>query len=195
MQWLEQAVQRHGYVDHPLTAAEYKVIYLQQLMKTVQQRITQVDTGRVPAEAHMVAGAKPFLNELSERGARLYAASGTDHADVVHEAQVLGLAPFFTGGIFGALDEIEAHSKERIIQRILDENQLSGDALVVVGDGPVELREAHTRRAIALGVASDEIARNGWNRRKVNRLVEANADLLVADFDRHAELTDLLFGQ
>ena len=195
MQWLEQAVRRHAKVAHPRTAGEYKAIYLEQLMKTVALRIAKVADGRIPPDEQMVAGARAFLTDLRHRGVGLYAASGTDHADVVHEAQVLGLASYFTGGIYGALDAIEAHSKERIIQRILDENHLTGEALMVVGDGPVELREAHARQAIALGVASDEIARSGWNFNKVKRLVDAHADLMVADFDRHAELSAFILDQ
>ena len=49
--------------------------------------------------------------------------------------------------------------RNRIVQRILDEHHLFGDELLVVGDGPVEIREARGRGAIALGVASNEVAR------------------------------------
>ena len=116
---------------------------------------------------------------------------------MVHEAQVLGVAGYFNGGIYGALDkgaldEIEAHSKERIIQRILDENGLSGAELLVVGDGPVEIREARARGAIALGVASDEVNRQGWNPHKLKRLESAGADLLIADFRQPERLIDFL---
>jgi phosphoglycolate phosphatase-like HAD superfamily hydrolase len=139
----------------------------------------------------MVAGAETLLQGLARRGVRLYAASGTDHADVVHEATLLGVAGYFDGGIYGALDEIEAHSKERIIQRILDDQKLSGESLLVVGDGSVELREAHAHQALALGVASDEVARQGWNTHKVTRLANAMADLLVADFREASQLIAL----
>jgi phosphoglycolate phosphatase-like HAD superfamily hydrolase len=101
------------------------------------------------------------------------------------------VAGFFDGGIYGALDEIEAHSKERIIQRILDDQKLSGESLLVVGDGSVELREAHAHQALALGVASDEVARQGWNTHKVTRLANAMADLLVADFREASQLIAL----
>jgi phosphoglycolate phosphatase-like HAD superfamily hydrolase len=193
MQWLVEAVRRHARAAEPLTAAKYKAIYLQRLMQTVNQRIRQIEEGQVLADQWMVAGAGRFLAGLDQRGARLYAASGTDHADVVHEAQVLGLAQYFTGGIYGALDAVEAHAKERIIQRILDENHLSGDELMVVGDGPVEIREGQARQAIALGVASDEVARHGWNPHKLKRLINANADCLVADFSQPERLLAFIY--
>jgi phosphoglycolate phosphatase-like HAD superfamily hydrolase len=194
MQWLEGTVRQHGLVAAVLTATEYKQIYLRKLMQTVNQRIVQVEHDQVTPEQWMVAGSMVFLSQLTRRGIKLYAASGTDHLDVLHEAQVLGLAPFFEGGIYGALDEIEAHAKERIIQRILYENHLSGDELMVVGDGPVEIREAKQRRALTLGVASDEVNRRGWNRRKVRRLTNAQADLLVPDFLEAERLVDFLFS-
>lgn len=193
MQWLAEAVQRFGRVPNPRSAAEYKAIYLRRLMQAVGQRIAEIEQGRVKPAERVLAGALEFLSSLRSRGVRMYAASGTDHADVVHEAEVLGAAQYFDGGIYGALDEIEAHSKERIIQRILDDHQLSGAELLVVGDGPVEIREAHARQAIALGVASDEVARQGWNQHKVKRLTVANADLLVADFSRPERLVDFLY--
>jgi phosphoglycolate phosphatase-like HAD superfamily hydrolase len=107
---------------------------------------------------------------------------------------VLGLTDFFAGRIYGALDEREAHSKERIIQRILDEHHLFGDELLVVGDGPVEIRAARGRGAIALGVASNEVTRSGWNEHKIVRLSKASADLLIPDFSHSNELLKLLFS-
>jgi phosphoglycolate phosphatase-like HAD superfamily hydrolase len=194
MEWLAEAVRRNGRVANPLTAAEYKAIYLRRLMQTVGLRIQDIEQGRVKPADRMLAGAGEFLAALHRRGVRLYAASGTDHADVVHEATVLGMAPYFDGGIYGALDEIEAHSKERIIQSILDDHHLSGAELLVVGDGPVEIREAQARQAVALGVASDEVARQGWNLHKIQRLMAARADLLVADFSEPERLVDYLIN-
>ena len=69
-----------------------------------------------------------------------------------------------------------------------------GDELLVVGDGPVEIRAARERRAIALGVASNEVARAGWNERKVARLSKAGADLLIPDFSQAEKLFSLLFS-
>jgi phosphoglycolate phosphatase-like HAD superfamily hydrolase len=110
----------------------------------------------------------------------------------------LGLLGYFSGGVFGALDESEAHSKDRVIQELLDQNLLSAgspaDELLVVGDGTVEIREAASRGALALGVASDEVRRSGWNEHKVPRLVAAGADLLVADFQQAEAIIALLTG-
>lgn len=194
MEWLAAAVRRHGLAGQPLSAAAYKARYLERLMVRVQQRIQEVESGaRLPDEC-MLSGSRRFLEGLRRRGVQLYLISGTDHPDVQREAGVLGLAHFFAGGIYGALDEREAHSKDRIIQRILSEHNLFGEQLLVVGDGPVEIREARAHGAIALGVASDEVQRAGWNEHKIPRLVNAGADLLIPDFSQPDTLFGMLFS-
>ena len=191
MEWLAQAVRRHGLVSQPLSAADYKARYLKRLMVRVRQRIQEVESGACLPDERMLVGSRFVLEGLLARHVQLYLVSGTDHPDVRHEAGVLGLDHFFAGGIYGALDEREAHSKDRLIQRILNEHHLFGDQLLVVGDGPVEIREARAHGAIALGVASDEVERSGWNEHKIARLVKAGADLLIPDFSQ----PEALFAQ
>jgi phosphoglycolate phosphatase-like HAD superfamily hydrolase len=193
MEWLVEAVRKHRLAGAPLSAEAYKARYLERLMVRVRERILQVETGACQADDRMLCGARGFLSGLQERGAQLYLISGTDHPDVHHEATVLGLADFFNGHIYGALDERETHSKDRIVQRILDGHHLSGNELLVVGDGPVEIRTARERGAIALGVASDEANRSGWNAHKVARLTRAGADLLIPDFCQAEKLFSFLY--
>jgi phosphoglycolate phosphatase len=195
MQWLAEAVRRHGIARRPLSASEYKQIYIERLMVGVQRRLDRLNpdlTGLADLsglqDGMMVAGARSFLEALVARGLHLYVASGTDHPYMLNEARSLGVAGFFEGGLYGAIDEDEAHRKERIIERILDAHDLHGDELLVVGDGPVEIREAVSRQALALGVASDEVARSGWNPAKVLRLARAGAHFLVPDLSRGEEL-------
>jgi phosphoglycolate phosphatase-like HAD superfamily hydrolase len=192
MEWLVDAVQRHGFSGQACTAAEYKSIYLERLMVRVRQRIHRLETGEADPDEYSMAGAQEILRLLAQRGIRLYLASGTDQADVEREAAALGLFPFFEGRIYGAVDNREEHAKGRVIQRILDQNHLSGDHLLVVGDGPVEIREGALRRAVTLGVATDEVARLGWNPHKTDRLTRAGADLLVADFSRAGDLVTFM---
>jgi phosphoglycolate phosphatase-like HAD superfamily hydrolase len=188
MEWLAKTVRRYGRAAQPLTATEYKAIYLERLDVRVDARLAQLGRGAVMPQEMMIAGAQEFVEGLATCGIRLYLASGTDHHYLVNEASALGVAGYFDGGLYGALDDDESHRKERIIQRILDEHDLHGDELLVVGDGPVEIREAVTRDALALGIASDEVARRGWNPAKIGRLTRAGAHFLAPDFVRHREL-------
>jgi phosphoglycolate phosphatase-like HAD superfamily hydrolase len=192
MQWLAQAVRRHALSTHPLSAAEYKAIYLKRLQVRVDERLRRLYAGELAPDEMMVEGGRAFVDGLHRAGVRLYLASGTDHEFVLNETRALQMAGYFTGGIYGALDNDDAHRKERIIARILDESNLHGDELLVVGDGPVELRLAAERGALTLGVASDEIARHGWNPAKITRLTRAGAHFLVPDFAEHARLLSFL---
>jgi phosphoglycolate phosphatase-like HAD superfamily hydrolase len=192
MQWLADKVRSYGVAKNPLSAAEYKKIYLQALMVSVSMRLAALENGTAPAVDYLIQGSREFVRGLAEKGADLYIASGSDHVDVLREASTLGLAGYFQGGLYGALDASEANGKERVIQRILDDHHLAGSELLVVGDGPVEIIEGRQRGAITLGVASDEVAHHGWNEHKVERLTRAGADLLVADFTHSEELIHLL---
>lgn len=192
MRWLSEAVLRWGTSTFPLTPAEYKARYLNSLMVSVRQRLEDLECGIANPEHYMIAGAQDLLKGLAERGVQIYIASGSDHEDVVHEANALGIAQYIQGGIYGALDASESNAKDRIIQRILTEHHLKGDELLVAGDGPVEMIEARARGAIAMGVPSDEVARQGWNECKVPRLATAGADFLTADYLQATELIDLL---
>lgn len=193
MEWLAEAVQRFGFIGPALTPVQYKAIYLQRLMVDVQQRIDHVARGAESADQYLIAGSRAFIQRLVEVGLTLYLASGTDHTDVVHEAEVLGIYPCFKGGAYGALDASEINDKGQIITRILSEHRLSGAELLVVGDGPLEIHEGRRHGAITLGMATDEIARSGWNLRKGERLSQAGSDFLIPDFSQTDELLRFFF--
>lgn len=194
MEWLADTVRRYGLNPNPLSAAQYKAIYRQRLLERIGERLAGLEAGRIAPDTCLLAGARSVLTALVEKGATLYLASGTDHSDVVREARSLGVDSFFDGRIYGALDASESHDKERLVERILSENQLHGSELAVLGDGPVEIRVGAMHSAISIGVASDEQARQGWNPRKVERLASAGADALVADFTQAQALADWLVG-
>lgn len=192
MQWLVQAVERYGFTRQPLTAYAYKRLYNKRLLQPVQQRILQMDSSQSARDRLMVPGARTFLQALHNQGVKLYLASGTDHEYVIEEARILGVSEYFEPHIYGALDDTAAYTKERIIQDIIKANDLRGEELVVIGDGPVEILHAKAHGALALGVAADEDKRQGFNVKKVQRLKEAGADLIIADFEQHKELLDFL---
>ncbi len=192
MEWLAEAVRRHGISRNPRDAYEYKRIYNQRMLLLVEKRLRKLFNGELNPDDLMICGSRSFLQELYEKGVVMYLASGTDHEHVLREAGALRITEYFRGGVYGALDNTEANSKEKIIERILRGNNLHGRELLVVGDGPVEIRSAKARGSIALGVASDEVNRMGLNSRKRKRLMDAGADLIIPDFARTSELMRLL---
>jgi phosphoglycolate phosphatase-like HAD superfamily hydrolase len=171
--------------------AEYKAIYCSALLEAMKSRTAQLASGELAVDDFVIKNAVAMLQKLSDRGVTLYLASGTDAGDVVREAGVLGYAHLFKGGIFGATDDPSLEAKRMVLERIMREVGDAG-ALAVFGDGPVEMREARKKGALAVGVASDEVRRHGLNLRKRERLVKAGAHLIVPDFSQIDALLDAL---
>ena len=185
----EEMRQRGG---SPLSPLEYKWMYLNRLGQRIQGRLIGLKTGQVTPEEMMVPGAVPMLKALRDRGVTCYLASGTDEVYVLDEAAALGLTTYFAG-IYGALDDYQNYSKKMVIDRILDENGLSGSELVTFGDGYVEIENTKAVGAIAVGVASDEANRQGIDEWKRKRLIDAGADLIIPDFRPFERLIAYLF--
>ena len=193
MKGLLDIIREFGYVEESqiLDAAGYKEIYNRELLLMVEQRLERYRCGELAIEDYTVKNSVAFLEALRDRGIRLHLASGTDEEDVRREAEVLGYARFFDGGIYGAAGDVKREPKRMVLRTILGE---LGDASEVVtfGDGPVELRETVKRGGLAIGVASNEVRRWGSNPGKRTRLVEAGASLIIPDFSRKDRLLALL---
>ncbi|MBN1124464.1 MAG: HAD hydrolase-like protein [Sedimentisphaerales bacterium] len=197
MQALVEMVCEFGVVPagQILDALGYKQIFNEALMQMVRQRIDKLKRGQLDATDFTIKGAVAFLRTLHERGVRLYLASGTDHADVIDEAEVLGYSDLFDGGIYGSVGDVARDSKKMVIESILRDNHLGGSELVVFGDGPVELRQCRRAGGLAVGIASDEIRRHGLKTEKRTRLIKAGAHLICPDFSESGSLNNLLLGQ
>jgi len=197
MEHLVEMVRAHGLVpeDQILDAKGYKKIYNDRLMVPVRERLGQLARGEKSVEDLTLRGAIDFLKKLHERGITMYAASGTDRADVRNEATALGVTKYFNGGVFGALGSIEEYSKDKVIKEIMRDYNLHGSELFIVGDGPVEIRNAKDNGAVAIGVASDEVRGEGLNPEKRIRLIKAGADIIIPDFKEGDKLYDYLFPE
>ena len=194
MQGLVQMVRQFGCVraEEVLDMHGYKAIYNAQLLDMVRRRIEKLKRGELDTEDFQIKNARRLLEALHGRGVKLYLASGTDQADVQAEAEALGYAHLFEGGIFGAVGDVKVEAKRDVLERIIREGSLNGPQLVTIGDGPVEIRETHKRGGITVGVASDEVHRFGLNSAKRTRLIRAGADIIVRDFTRLDSLLTLL---
>jgi phosphoglycolate phosphatase-like HAD superfamily hydrolase len=152
-------------------------------MQHIDNRRQQLRTGAASPEQMLVPGTLAALAALRERGVELYLASGTDENYVREEAELLGLDPFFSRHIYGALDDYRSFSKQMVIEKILRDNQVEGSRLVGFGDGYVEIDNIKQAGGIAVAVASDEASRNGkpdpWKR---DRLIGVGADIVIPDF-------------
>ena len=167
----------------------YKRIYNDALMERVEERIGKLRRGELRASDFTVAGAVGFLEALESRGVVLSLASGTDQDDVRREAELLGYAGLFEGGIHGSIGRIDVEAKREVLARILAATG-SGASIAVFGDGPVEIRECVRSGGFAVGVASDEVRRFGLNASKRRRLIRAGAHIMIPDFTQADRLLE-----
>jgi phosphoglycolate phosphatase-like HAD superfamily hydrolase len=191
MMALADAVRARG--GKPLEPAAYKRMYLDRLWLKIRSRIEDLRTGRVEPGTYLVPGARLLLEDLVARGFRLYLASGTDDANVKEEAELLGIASYFDGRIFGAQDDLKSFSKALLVQQILSRAGFEAGELLVFGDGYVEIEEVKKVGGTAVGVATAEpdcLAIDEWKRQ---RLIKVGADFIVPNFLSYRELTAVLF--
>jgi phosphoglycolate phosphatase len=193
IQLAERIRERGGQPQDPLW---YKKEYLRRLDQRIHSRLEGIRTGQIPAEKFLVFGAQALLDDLKQRGMRLYLASGTDEQFVKEEAALLGMTAYFGAHIYGARDDYKSFSKKMVIERILRENRIPGDRLLAFGDGYVEIENTKEAGGLAVAVASDE-ANNGSGRMdewKRQRLLGVGADIVIPDYRDGAALLKLIFG-
>ncbi|MFZ0282164.1 MAG: PfkB family carbohydrate kinase [Bacteroidales bacterium] len=195
MKILVELIREAGFVpeDQILDEYGYKAIYNEELMRIVKKREEKLLRGELSVEDLTLKNSVRFLNVLHGAGIRLYLTSGTDEADVQHEASLLGYDKLFEGRIYGAVGDINKEAKKIVLDRILDSIGESEAGLIATfGDGPVEIRETRKRGGTTIGVASNELRRFGLNNVKRTRLIKAGADIIVPDFSESDRLLGLL---
>ncbi|MGA3217657.1 MAG: PfkB family carbohydrate kinase [Acidimicrobiales bacterium] len=184
MQGLVRLVRQFGYVAEKdiLDERGYKEIYNTELLEMVRARLAKIGAGQLERTDFHMKNAVPLVEALRSRGMKLYLASGTDVEDVRAEARALGFAEFFEGRIYGSVGDVKVEAKRVVLDRIFRDNAIAPEALVTIGDGPVEMRETRKRGGTAVGVYSDERRRFGANLAKRRRLIRGGATLLLPDF-------------
>ena len=190
---LADEVRRRGCA--PLDPLVYKHRYLDGLWQVIRGRVEELRSGAAPPDRYLVPGARPLLEALKARGLRLYLASGTDEVYMKEEAELLDVARYFDGGVYGALDDYKKFSKRILVERILEMPGIEGEALLGFGDGYVEIEEVKLVGGVAVGVASMEpecVAIDEWKRQ---RLIGVGADYIVPNYLCHPELMEALFAQ
>ena len=158
-------------------------------MEMVNVRLEKIRNGQLNVQDFTMKGSVEFLYALKEKGLILHLASGTNQEDVIIEANTLGYADVFEGRIYGSVGDISKYSK------IIKDNKLIGSELVVIGDGPVEIKEGRKVNGLAIGIASDEVRRYGLSKDKRSRLIKAGAHIIIPDFSQIDQLLQLLFDK
>jgi len=189
---LEEEVRKRG--GHPESPLEYKKLFLQYLDKHIAARVAGLQKGVIEPEKFLVPGCLQLLETLRSLGLTLYLASGTDLEDVKNEANLLNVANYFEGNIYGALDNYLDFSKELIVRKILDDNGIRGKELIGFGDGFVEAQCVKRVGGFVVGVASNEAKPDGTvNQHKRQTLISSGADLIIPDYRDTGPLLNYIF--
>jgi phosphoglycolate phosphatase len=191
MMALAEAVEARG--GRPLAPLAYKQMYLDRLWEKIKGRVDALQKGQADPEDYLVPGARALLEQLKDRGLKMYLASGTDEVFMKHEARLLGVVGYFEGGVYGALDDYKSFSKAILIQRILSSAEFQGHQFLVFGDGYVEIEEVKKIGGVAVGVASQEPECTRVDEWKRQRLIGVGADYIVPNFLCREELFSSLF--
>ncbi len=191
MDFAEHVTRRGGQALDPRV---YKKMYLDRLWTVISGRIEDLKQERTAPEEYMVPGARALLESLKERGLKMYLASGTDEIFMREEARLLGVVPFFEGGVFGAQEDLKSFSKKILIQRIVSSTEVRGEEIVGFGDGYVEIEEVKLVGGVTVGVASKEPACAEVDQWKRQRLIGVGADYIVPNFLARERLLQSLFA-
>ena len=194
IQLADRIKERGGTPKEPLW---YKHEYLRRLDERIRARLESIRGGAVPCDHYLLHGSRPLLEDIQQRGLKLYLASGTDETFVLEESKLLDLTKYFGDRIYGAKDDYKTFSKKMVIERILRENDIPGERLLAFGDGYVEIENTRQAGGLAVAVASDE-ANNGSGRIdqwKRERLLGVGADIVIPDYRDGANLLRTILGE
>ncbi|HOX56297.1 MAG TPA: HAD family hydrolase [Candidatus Paceibacterota bacterium] len=170
--------------------------YQKRLDTVIRERTEAILTGKARREDFVVHGARGLLEALRGRGLTLIILSGTIEHRIKEEADLLDLARYFGRHIYGGTADVAQSSKRAVIERLLREEGISGEHLLSLGDGPVEIEVTKAAGGLAVGVASDE-ERNGsgaMQPQKHKVLAAAGADMLIPDYRDAAALMECILG-
>ncbi len=177
----------------PLEPLEYKKMYLERLHARIRHRLEELRRKQAPPEKYLVPGARALVEALRERGLRLYLASGTDQQYMREEAELLDMARYFDGRVYGALDDYKSFSKKILIQRLIADSEFRGEEFLGFGDGYVEIENIKEVGGVAVGVATAEPECRTVDEWKRGRLAGVGADFIIPNFLCRDELLHALF--
>ncbi len=194
-QMIELARQIELRGGKPLDPLVYKKMYLARLLDRIGHRREDLRAGRVPPDHYLVPGARALLEALQARGLKMYLASGTDQEYAREEAELLDIARYFAGGVWGALDDYKSFSKQILIRRMIEAAECRGDELLGFGDGYVEIENVKEVGGVAVGVATDEPQCQKVDEWKRRRLIGVGADFIIPNYLDLPELLQTLFPE
>jgi len=187
MKWLKRKVKEYKPNQKALDCWEYKKTYNNRLKRIVNARIEKIKKKEKLPFNYLIKGSKKFIEKLYQMNYEMMVVSGTDHPDVIRETKILGVNKYFKKISGAPVNQVD-DSKKKVINQLINERDLHGSELLIIGDGKVEISLGAKKGAITLGIASNEDKVKGINEWKRIRLIQAGADAISGDFNNIDEI-------
>ncbi len=190
---LAENVRKRG--GTPLEPAHYKQIFLEALDAETEHRVKDLRGGELSPDIHMVPGTRAVLEDLRNRGVKLYLVSGTDDEIVQAEARLFDIDRYFDGGVYGSPGDDSTFSKRGLAQQVVATGDVTGDEILSFGDGNAEMEAVKSVGGVAVGLATLEpecVRVDAWKR---ERLIESGADYIIPNFLCWNELKEHIFAE
>ena len=193
MMELAENVRKRGGIA--LAPAQYKQQFLDALHQETEHRMKDLRGGQLPPDIHMVPGARAVLEDLRQRGIRLYMVSGTDDEVVQEEARLFDIARYFDGGVYGSPGDDSTFSKRGLAEQVVARGEAKGAEMLSFGDGPTELEAVRAVGGVAVGLATLEPKCDRVDPWKRPRLIESGANYIIPNYLCWDELKEHLFAE
>ena len=188
----EQIQQRGGEAE----ADELLEAFLKPLNANAHERYAQLRNGTATPDDFIVHGGVALLELLTARGLNIIILSGNPHDQITAEAKMLNLTKFCNGHVYGHTDA-NNFNKQAVLEKLMVEESFSSDEFLMFGDGAAEIEATCNLGGLPIAVCSDE-HQNGSGRIDENKravLLEAGANVVIADYREPNTLLDLLTGK
>jgi phosphoglycolate phosphatase-like HAD superfamily hydrolase len=170
--------------------------YLVQLDQIANERHEQIRSETCNQDDFIVCGGRALIELMIARGLRIIILSGNPHDQVNTEAELLDLARYCHGHVYGFKDA-NNFSKQSVIEELMAEENFSGEYLIAIGDGAGEIMAAKALGGLAVAVCSDEEDNGSGliDEHKRTTLVNAGADAVIADYREPETLLKTILGE
>lgn len=193
MEAMSQQIQERGGEADP---SEMLEAYLVQLDQIANERHEQIRSESCNQDEFIVFGGRALIELMIARGLKVIILSGNPHGQVNEEAELLDLARYCHGHIYGYKDA-NNFSKQSVIEELMAEENFSGENLIAIGDGAGEIMAAKALGGLAIAVCSDEEDNGSGlvDKHKRTTLVDAGADAIIADYREPEALLKKILGE
>ena len=192
MEAMSRQIQERGGEADP---SEMLEAYLVQLDQIANERHEQIRSETCSQDDFIVFGGRALIELMLARGLKVIILSGNPHGQVNEEAELLDLASYCHGHVYGYKDA-NNFSKQSVIEDLMPAENFSGENLIAIGDGAGEIMAAKVLGGLVIAVCSDEEDNGSGlvDEHKRNILADAGADAIIADYREPESLLKTFLG-